>query len=126
MAYIYSEQDGYDITYFYDYHLRKIIQALDEFKVYLDKKTKENKEIDSIVSQKENLNERQKHTLHYLLSEGETGFTSAQTYKAVHNVSILTAYNDLHKLVELEYLESRKKGKEQHYFLTEKLKKNDA
>ncbi len=124
MAYIYSEQDDSDITYFYDYHLRKIIQALNEFQTYVDKKVAENKSIDGIISKKADVNERQKQTLYYLLSEGEGAFTTAKTYMAVHNVSLLTAYNDLHKLAQLGYVEARRRGKMRNYFLTKKLKNN--
>ena len=35
MAYIYSEQDSHDATYFFDFHIRKIMQALDDFNEYI-------------------------------------------------------------------------------------------
>lgn len=126
MSYIYAEQDDFDITYFYDYHLKKIIQALDEFHVYVNKKVSENRLIDQIVSKESNLNERQKNTLHYLLSEGDGAFSTAMTYMTLYNVSRLTAYNDLHKLMKLGYVVPRRSGKEQHYFITEKIKRSQS
>ena len=52
MAYIYSEQDGGDLTYFFDFHIRKIMQALTDFNSYVMRKTEENRQIDRIVSEK--------------------------------------------------------------------------
>ncbi len=39
MAYIYSEQDDNDMTYFIDYNIKKIKLAVREFKKYLEKKS---------------------------------------------------------------------------------------
>ncbi|MDD4319576.1 MAG: Fic family protein [Candidatus Peribacteraceae bacterium] len=121
MAYVYAEQDDLDITYFYDYHLKKIIQALDEFHSYVNRKVAENKEIDSLISKESNLNDRQKQSIHYLMSEGEGSFTTVSSYMSVYGISRLTASKDLHKLGELGYLQSRRSGKYIRYYLTHKL-----
>src|SRR3989344_2294166 len=57
-AYIYSEQDSHDVTYFFDFHIRKIMSALDEFNDYVSRKVHENKEIDLIVGHDLLINDR--------------------------------------------------------------------
>ena len=48
MAYIYSEQDAHDATYFFDFHIRKIMQAMNDFNEYVSRKISENRKIDNI------------------------------------------------------------------------------
>jgi Fic family protein len=121
MAYIYTEQDGGDLTYFYDYHIRKIMQALEEFDAYVHRKIGENKDIDKKVSKETELNDRQKQLLHYLLSENDRAYTTMSTHSAIYNVSRVTAHKDLSALEELGYLHSKKVGRQRQYYLTKKL-----
>lgn len=120
-AYIYTEQDDGDLTYFYDYHIRKIMIALDEFDAYVKRKIIENKEIDKRVGKDILLNDRQKQLLHYLLSEDDS-FTTMTSYGAIYNVSRVTALKDLSKLENAGYLTSKRIGKERRYYLTEKIR----
>jgi Fic family protein len=122
MAYIYTEQDEGDLTYFYDYHIRKIIQALEEFDRYVKRKIIENKEIDKKVNREADLNDRQKQLLHYLLSENDTVFTTMGTHSAIYNVSRVTAHKDLLRLEKLGYIFSRKVGRQRQYYLGDKLR----
>ena len=121
-AYLYTEQDGGDITYFYDYHIRKIIQAVEEFDQYVQRKVAENREIDKRVSKDTILNDRQKQLLHYLLSENEGVYTTMSTHGSIYNVSRVTAHKDLSALEELGYIYSKKVGRQRQYLLTDKLK----
>ena len=121
-AYLYSEQDGGDITYFYDYHIRKIIQAVEDFDQYVQRKVAENREIDKRVSKDAVLNDRQKQLLHYLLAEDESIYTTMSTHGTIYNVSRVTAHKDLTALEELDYIYSKKVGRQRQYYLTSKLR----
>lgn len=123
-AYIYSEQDDNDVTYFLDYHLKKVILSLDEFRDYVKRKTRENSEIEKKLGiQKLNLNDRQKQLLNYLLSEDS--YTTAVIHGNIYGVTRLTAAKDLHKLHELGILQFTKVGTEKRFSLTENYKKTD-
>ena len=121
-AYIYSEQDSLDITYFYDYHIKKIMQSLEEFKNYVNKVNAENKQIDVTLGKEITLNDRQKQLIHYLLSEAKGGYVSASSHMSLNNIARRTAFSDLKQLEQKELLESKKEGKYTRYYVSDKLK----
>ncbi|MBI3984904.1 MAG: Fic family protein [Candidatus Levybacteria bacterium] len=121
-AYIYAEQDDLDLTYFYDYHIRKIIQSLEEFKKYVDRINAENRQIDLTLGKKIILNDRQKQLIHYLLSESERNYVTASSHMSINNIARRTAFSDLKELEEKELLESKKEGKYNKYYVSDKLK----
>jgi Fic family protein len=123
-AYIYSEQDDNDATYFLDYHLKKVMLSLDEFHNYIERKLKENNDIEEKLGIKNfNLNERQRQLLNYLLRE--ESYTTAEMHRSIYGISRLTASSDLQKLKELGFVEFIKAGTEKRYSLTEKYKSMD-
>lgn len=121
MAYIYSEQDNNDITYFYDFHIKKIMQALNEFKEYIDRKILENKEVTRVINQDLPLNERQKQLVHYFLSDPYAS-TSMSSYATLNSVARQTAARDLKDLESNKLIASRREGKYIKYYPTKKLK----
>lgn len=121
MAYIYSEQDNNDITYFYDFHIKKIIAALEDFKVYLDKKINENKQVDKLIQQDLTLNERQKQLIHYFLSD-EKPSTTISSYAILNAIARQTAARDLKELARTGLVASKRDGKYVRYHPTSKLK----
>lgn len=121
MAYIYSEQDNFDLTYFYDFHIKKIIQALEEFGSYIDKKTKETRKLDDALGEKIGLNERQKQLIHHFISDNKASVTIT-SHSSIHNISRQTAAKDLKELEDNHYLASRREGKFVRYYSSEKLK----
>lgn len=122
LAYIYSEQDNFDITYFYDFHLRKILQAIEEFRLYINDKIKENKEIDKIISNTVVLNERQKQLIHYLVSD-QNSSTTVTSHATINNISRQTAAKDLKQMESFNLFISKKEGKYIRYSSSEELRK---
>lgn len=120
MAYIYSEQDSHDLTYFYDFHIRKIIQSLKNFNEYIKEKIFDNKTIDSLLSRKFTLNNRQKHLIHYLTSE-ENNYTTATSHSTLNGISRQTAVKDIKFLKEKGLVQGKKEGKFVKYKSTDKL-----
>lgn len=121
MAYIYSEQDNNDLTYFYDFHIGKIMQSLNEFKEYIDQKIEENKEVTKIISQNLPLNERQKQLIHYFLSDTYAS-TSISSYATINSIARQTAARDLKDLQLNKLIMPRREGKYIKYYPTKKLK----
>lgn len=116
MAYVYSEQDDFDLTYFYDFHMRKLMQALKNFKAYLQRKIEENKNIQNLFSADYALNPRQIQALHYLLTKGEGYYINPSSYEALCGISRTTAIADLKMIQKLNLVIRKKVGKYVRYY----------
>ncbi|MFH0891401.1 MAG: Fic family protein [Candidatus Falkowbacteria bacterium] len=122
MAYVYSEQDDNDLTYFIDYHTKKIEQAVEEFKDYLDKQAAINSTMGRAGKMSHGFNERQVKLLQFLYGEPSEK-TSIRIHMNVFQVANKTAIKDLKELLKLGFLEQNKEGKTIYYYITEKAKK---
>lgn len=122
MAYVYSEQDDNDLTYFIDYNFKKINLALEDFKKYLDEKSKENVVMKNNLEAEFDFNLRQVHLLQYLYGDNESR-TNISAHMNVNNVSKKTAITDLKELSKEGFLEERKFGRNIYYYGTDKIRK---
>jgi len=120
MAYIYSEQDSEDLTYFLDYNMRKVVQSISDFEDYVEKQIKQNKKVEKIINEKIILNERQKQLVFYFISDQRASTTTS--HSIVNNVARQTAAKDLKKLEDLDLIQTRREGKYVRYYATDKLK----
>lgn len=120
MAYIYTEQDGNDLTYFIDYNIKKIQQSTREMGTYIKQKSDKNKNIYNFAQKNYQLNDRQLQLLQYL-HENKGSKTTSTIHKNVNQVSKITAINDLKTMVKLRLLLRNKIGKNVYYSLTEKV-----
>lgn len=120
MAYIYAEQDSYDITYFFDFHIKKVLQAIDEFEKYLDEKISENRQIERSISHSYELNERQKQLIYYLISDKEPS-VSVSSHMVLHSITRQTASKDLRNLERRGLITSKRSGKYIKYYPSKKL-----
>lgn len=121
MAYVYSEQDDCDMTYFIDFNIRKIKAAVDDFKEYTERLATLNKKMNKAAEMKYDLNERQIQLLQYLQGDSDEK-TSLKMHMSIYQVSRKTAIVDLKKLVTLGFLESNKIGRNIYYYATKKVK----
>ena len=120
MAYIYAEQDELDITYFYDFQIKKILQAIDEFEKYLDTKVSENSVIEKKISKKYHFNDRQKQLVYYLISDTDPS-VSISSHMTLHSITRQTATKDLKSLEEAGLIKAVKTGKFVKYYPSAKL-----
>jgi Fic family protein len=121
MAFVYSEQDDYDLTYFFDFHMRKLMQALENFKAYLERKMEENKSVQNLFNTKYALNPRQIQALHYLLVQGEGSYVNPSSYEALCGISRPTAIADLKAIEKMNLVIGKKVGKYLRYYGTQHL-----
>lgn len=123
MAYIYSEQDDYDLTYFFDYHMRKIQQAVSEFEVYVATQLQQKQLVEKVVTNSSTFSDRQKQLLHIFLTD-EKAYATASTHAAVNNITRQTAAKELKQLEDQKLLVAKREGKYVRYYAGEKLLRN--
>lgn len=113
-AYLFTEADDNDLTYFINYNLSAIEKALEDFEDYMAFKKHEQHETMQIIETSENLNLRQADILKNLLKEPER-YVSIAEIKSKYNVAYDTARNDMQYLANLGYIEMIKRGKSYTY-----------
>lgn len=117
MAYVYTEQDANDFTYFLDYMVRKFKQAKKEFEDYVQRKYDENQKIQNVIDDKYNLNDRQILLLRYL-QNNPNSTTTIKTYALIHDISRPTAERDLTTMESIGLLGSQKVGTKRPFSAT--------
>jgi len=121
MVFVYSEQDDNDITYFYDFHMHKLILAMKNFDEYIHRKVEENTVIEGVLEAKYQLNDRQTELLRYLLIKGQDHYVTPSSHIKLYKVSKVTALKDLQLLMRQNLVTKKKTGRNTRYFGTEKL-----
>jgi Fic family protein len=110
-SFLYTEQDNGDLTYFFLYHLRVIIRALNELDKYLARKIKELRETRVLLAATPGeYNYRQLALLELAMKNSQAVFT-IQSHARSHNVSEETARNDLRDLEKRSLLMRFKSGR---------------
>ena len=121
MAYIHTEQDNSDLTYFYDFHIKKIMQAIKDTEEYIERKKEERDQLEKKIGENIRLNDRQKIILRYLLSRENLG-TSIDSHSRSNHISRLTARKDLKELEAHKLIFSKREGKYVRYYASDKLR----
>lgn len=114
LAYLYTETDENDLTYFINYNLSAIEKALHDLEEYIALKKQENYDTMHIIETSESLNLRQADILKNLLKEPDRYFSIAEI-KGKYNVAYDTSRNDMQHLVKLGYVERIQRGKSYMY-----------
>lgn len=119
-AYLLSETKENDLTYFIEFNLLKIDQAIKEFEIYKKKQETALKQIYLISQKGIDLNQRQLKLLTQLRKQSNYSITIT-SYTDNYNVSRMTATKDLKQLLEQGFVVSKKVGKYVYYFATDKV-----
>ncbi|MDA8169973.1 MAG: Fic family protein [Nitrospiraceae bacterium] len=109
-AFLYSEIDDNDATYFIMYNLMAIHKTIEELNAYIKRKQKEKKRAYRFALRYPTLNFRQRTLLASALEKPQEVFT-IETHSNVHGVTYQTARTDLLALKDMGLLEMRKEGK---------------
>ena len=121
MAYVYSEQDDNDLSYFVDYNINKIKIAIDDFRKYLAKQMTNNAKMKHQCEVKYNLNVRQVQLLQYLYGNADER-TTLKAHMTINQVVKMTASKDLKDLIKKGFLVANKRGRNVYYHGTKKIK----
>ena len=101
-AYLYTEIDDMDVTYFIHYQVKVLMKAFEDLKEYVAKKKKEENKLLKFL-QFEGINERQAEILYKLEKKGTKSFTIKEI-ENTYSVTNQTARTDIEELVEKKFL----------------------
>ncbi len=116
-AYVYSEVDDSDVTYFLYYNLKIMLKAISNLHEYLARKNSELEKLWRILRDSNVallLNHRQVALLGHLLKYPDQTYAIA-SHQRSHNVTYQTARTDLISLTQLGFLEASKRGRKLVY-----------
>ena len=125
-AFLFTESDESDLTYFFIYHAKILSRAVERLMGFVERKRKE------VSALEKRLNDRGRpdafnHRQSWMLNEFARGRISRLTiveHEKRHGVSYLTARKDLEELVEHGCLQKRKAGKSSIYYPVPNLMKS--
>ena len=113
-AFLYTETDENDLTYFLLFQLRVLLQAIRELHEYLARKAAQLRETEELVRRaaavRADLNPRQLALLDHALKNPNARYT-VDSHRRSHGVSYETARTDLLNLAKLDLVEQRKRGR---------------
>ena len=109
-AFLYTETDENDLTYFLLYHSSVIRRAIDELHEYIAGRTRQFSEAQKDLRGMTSLNHRQRDLIsHALRHPGQT--YTVEYHRSSHAVVYETARSDMMDLVDRELMGKRKSGK---------------
>ena len=114
-AYLYTEKDENDLTYFINYQVKTIDSAFKDLKLYIDNQIKEKEKTYELLKI-DGINNRQ----HYLIRQFTENPNKTMTINELQNtfnVVYQTARTDLLDLVNLGFLDKKTLGKKKLLFL---------
>jgi Fic family protein len=109
-AYLMTETDERDATYFIAYQLEVIERAVEELHTYLRGKVREVRDVEKLLKGSSDFNHRQLALLGDALRTPDASYTF-KTHAAAYGVTHETARADLLPLVERGFLEQRRVGR---------------
>lgn len=109
-AYLHTETDESDLTYFLLFHLDVIDRALDSVHAYIRRKTREMRETRAILHPSAGLNHRQIALLRHALQHPDAAYTF-RSHQTSHGVVYQTARTDLLGLADHGLLDAGQRGR---------------
>ena len=112
-AYVLSETDDNDVTYFLDYNLRVILRSIRQLHAYLARKAREMRDVQRLLDRfvpASVLNYRQVALIAAMRKHPDM-FHTIESHRRSHGVSYQTARTDLFKLAELRLTTMARRGR---------------
>ncbi len=109
-AYLLTETDERDTTYFIVHQLEVIQRAVEQLHDYLRRQVEEVRDVERLLKGSDRFNHRQLALLAEALRDPDASFTF-QTHAVDHGVTHETARNDLLPLVGMGFLSQRRQGR---------------
>jgi Fic family protein len=121
-AFLYTESDDSDMTYFIDHQLKVIERSIVELQKYLDAKSKELRDLARALGKLEGqLNRRQLQVIQDALKRPNAKYQIAD-HERLHSVSYLTARSDMETLSDKGFLRKTKLGVKSIYTVPKNLR----
>ncbi|QYZ78043.1 Fic family protein [Methanofollis formosanus] len=111
LAYLHTEYDEMDLTYFIQYHIGCIEEARKDLLAYIEKKQSEQNATKAIIKTIQTINQRQADILRQMMEHSDEFFTIREVSET-HGVVYQTARTDLLGLAEKGYIRKEKRGRE--------------
>jgi Fic family protein len=121
-AFLYTETDDNDLTYFILYHLEVLRKAIDQLHQYIGKKTKQIQQAEQHMQGILSLNHRQRALITHALRHATQKYT-IRAHQVSHNIVYQTARTDLLNLEERGLMTSGKSGRTIYYLPAKELEK---
>ncbi len=118
-AYLYTEYDGLDLTYFIRYQIDCMNDALSDLISYIEEKQQQQKIAGELIRSDPNMNPRQAEILSEIMESPNQIFTIFQIADRF-NVVYQTARTDLMHLNDLGYIVKEKRGKGLFFYFNKK------
>jgi Fic family protein len=110
-AFLHTETDECDLTYFINYHLKIIQLALVSLHEYISRKVAELRQFETELRAVEFLNHRQQALIRHAMRHPGSFYT-VKGHQQIHNCSYESARTDLLDLNHRDLLEVRQKGRQ--------------
>ena len=114
-AFLHTETDGNDLTYFIAHQIEVILGAIDDVNTYITRKIEEVREVDRSLRHSSALNHRQLALLAHAIRHPDAEYT-VRSHMTSHKVVYATARSDLLGLVESSLLNRRRIGRKTWLF----------
>lgn len=110
-AYLYTEMDECDLTYFLVFNLKIIHRAIERFESYVEHKQTEMRQVMQSVGRNAELNHRQQAVLRHAITHPDARYT-VKSHMAGHHIVYQTGRTDLFDLAAKGFLKKKKEGRE--------------
>ncbi len=120
-AFLYTEHDEADLTYFITFHINVIMKAITEVRTYLAEKQRTQATHQHLLLNHPELNERQRALIIHAIANPTASYT-INDYQSNNQVAYETARHDLMSLQKMELLIMRKSGNRFHFIAPDNLK----
>jgi Fic family protein len=111
LAYLYTEYDENDCTYFLQYNILCIVQALDDLLKFLESRQTEQNATKAIIRKIEGINQRQADILREMMEHSDE-YYSIRKIMQMYDVVYQTARSDLLDLEKRKFLTRQQRGRE--------------
>ena len=115
-AFLHTETDGNDLTYFIVQQIEIIMRAIGDLGAYIDEKIEQVKQVEGLLKRSSELNHRQLALLAHAIRHPDAHYTT-RSHMTSHGVVYATARADLFKLAELGLLHRTRIGGKTNRFL---------
>ncbi|MBU1006663.1 MAG: Fic family protein [Candidatus Omnitrophica bacterium] len=114
-AFLYTEMDSLDLTYFISFHLRVIKNSIVKLVEYIKRKQKKASETSYYLKKYKELNERQRSLIKHAVEHPDEQYAIAM-HQNIHNITYEAARKDL-KFLEMKKLLVRIKKERRYYYM---------